>query len=402
MKGSSVFKICLLALAVIFVIHLSISSVYKPIKSETAVYYTVTDGFKITGLIIRDEIIVTSDTSGVLHFALSDGDRVAKNGVIANIYESEAASITVTELEDIESKISDLEDILSYNDIEAANLDIINEKVDSCLQDFRNATSAGDYTQASEYTNKLLSAINRKSAALGTTESFESQLVELKKKRDELSANQPKAKGKVTAHSGSGYFVSKTDGYETVLTTDNLAELTPEFLADAKQEQAQSNAIGKIVSDYEWYIAADVSVSDSLKYKEGEELKIATSVKSSPTLSAAVKKINISEDSDRAVIIFACSDMNEELASMRSGPMTVIKAEYSGLKIPRQALRVVDSVRGVYVVNGMQLSFVPVNIIYTADEFYICEKQTDSDGVLKLYDSVVVKGKNLYDGKIIS
>ena len=87
---------------------------------------------------------------------------------------------------------------------------------------------------------------------------------------------------------------------------------------------------------------------------------------------------------------------------MRSGPMTVIKAEYSGLKVSRKALRVVDSVRGVYVVNGMQISFVPVNIVYSTDEYIICEKQTDNDNVLKLYDSVVVKGKNLYDGKIIS
>ena len=86
---------------------------------------------------------------------------------------------------------------------------------------------------------------------------------------------------------------------------------------------------------------------------------------------------------------------------MRSGPMTVIKSEYSGLMVSRKALRVVDSVRGVYVVNGMQINFVPVNIIYSAEDFYICEKQTDNDGVLKLYDSVVVKGKNLYDGKII-
>ena len=86
---------------------------------------------------------------------------------------------------------------------------------------------------------------------------------------------------------------------------------------------------------------------------------------------------------------------------MRSGPMTVVSKEYSGLKIPRKALRVVDSQRGVYVVNGMQINFVPVNILYSTDSFIICEKQNDNDNVLKLYDSVVVKGKNLYDGKII-
>ena len=281
-------------------------------------------------------------------------------------------------------------------------MDVINSKVNYATQNFINATSAGDYSQAAAFSDELLSAINRKQAALGTTETFEQQLETLKAEMEKLSQNLPKEKGRITAESASGYFVSKTDGYETVFKTDDLNAFTPEFLDSAEPVDTDSSVIGKIVSDYEWYIAAKVSVSDSLKYKEGEALKITTSVKSSPELSVTVKKINISEDSDRAVIIFACSEMNQELASMRSGPMTVIKAEYSGLKVSRKALRVVDSVKGVYVVNGMQINFVPVNIIYTADDYYICEKQTDSDGVLRLYDSVVVKGKNLYDGKIIS
>lgn len=400
MKGTSVFKILLIALALIFIIHQSVSSVYKPIKTESAVYYTAADGFKITGLIIRDETEVTSDTSGAMHFLLEDGSRVAKNGTIANIYENESASITVTEIASLKEKIADIKDILSYNDIEAANLDIINSKVNSALNDFITSTATGDYSEAISASGGLLSAINRKQAALGTTDSFKAQLDSLEAKLKELNANLPKAKGRVTS-SMSGYFVSKTDGYETVLTTKNPENLTPEFLAEITPKETKANAIGKIVSDYEWYIAAEVAVSDSLKYKEGEALKITTSVKSSPELSVTVKKINISEKADRAVIVFACNQMNQELASMRTGPMTVIKKEYSGLMVSRKALRVVDSVRGVYVVNGMQINFVPVNIVYSAEDYYICEKQSDSNNVLKLYDSVVVKGKNLYDGKII-
>ncbi len=401
MKGSSVFKFLLLVLVIVFVAHQSISAVYKPIKSESAVYYTATDGFNITGLIIRDEAPVKSKTSGVMHFTLEDGNRVAKGGTIANIYETESASITVTEIAEIKNKISDIEDILSYNDIEAANLDIINSKVTDAVNKLIKSSSTGDYDQLSARSSELLSAINRKQVALGTSDSFEKQLKNLKAELKELSSDLPKAKGKIKAGS-SGYFVSKTDGYEKILKTDDLEKITPEFLETVTPQETESDVIGKIVSDYEWYIAADVEVSDSLKYKEGEELKIATSVKSSPVLSVTVKKINISDDSDKAVIIFACSEMNNELATMRSGPMTVIKTEYSGLKISRKALRVVDSVRGVYVVNGMQINFVPVNILYSTESYIICEKQTDNENVLKLYDSVVVKGKNLYDGKIIS
>ena len=160
--------------------------------------------------------------------------------------------------------------------------------------------------------------------------------------------------------------------------------------------------VGKLVSDYEWYIAAAVPINDSLNYKEGDELTIYTSVKSFSKLPVTVKKINISSDSTSAVVLFACNDMNSELASMRSGPMTVVKREYSGLKIPKSALRVVDSKRGVYVLTGMQVKFVEVNVIYSADNYMLCEKQTEDDKSLRLYDDVIVKGKNLYDGKIVS
>ena len=96
------------------------------------------------------------------------------------------------------------------------------------------------------------------------------------------------------------------------------------------------------------------------------------------------------------------SEMNKELAAMRSGPMTVVSKEYSGLKIPRKALRVVDSKRGVYVVNGMQINFVPVNILYNNDDWVIIsEKITDGVSTIKLYDELIISGRNLYDNKVV-
>ena len=86
---------------------------------------------------------------------------------------------------------------------------------------------------------------------------------------------------------------------------------------------------------------------------------------------------------------------------MRNGKMTVIKNTYSGLKLPKKALRVQDGKTGVFVRSGATLKFVTVNVIYSTDEYIICEQQTSNDDVLRLYDDVVVKGKRLYDGKIV-
>ena len=68
MKKYSLIKIVLVAFALIFIIHQTISSFYKPITTESAVYYTTVDGFNITGVILRNEILVESKDSGILHF----------------------------------------------------------------------------------------------------------------------------------------------------------------------------------------------------------------------------------------------------------------------------------------------------------------------------------------------
>lgn len=401
MKGTTVLKGLVILLIAVFAVHQAVSSFYKPVKTETAVYSDVSDGLNITGIIIRNETLVTSTGSGVMHFLVGDGNRVAKDGVIANIYDSESASITLERIDSVNSKIKDIEEMLSYNDLEAADLDMINSKVKQNLNNLIISGANGNYAGFSERSDELLSAYNRRQAAMGQTADFSAQLSALKAEKDQLSSSLPAAKGTLKADR-SGYFVSKADGYENALNCNDLDSITPEYLNGIKAQSVDGNVVGKIVSDYEWYIAAQVTINESLNYKEGDSLTIYTSVKSYPKLPVTVSKINISESESSAVVLFACSDMNSELASMRTGPMTVVKKEYSGLKVLRSALRVVDSKRGVYVLTGMQVKFVEVNVLFTDGDYMICEKQTSDDTVLRLYDEVIVKGKNLYDGKIIS
>lgn len=392
------FVILLIA---VFAVHQAVSSLYNPVKTETAVFSDMSDGLNITGIIIRNETLVSAGDSGVLHFIIGDGNRVAKDGVIANIYDSESASIILERIDSVNGKIADIEEMLSYNNLEAADLDMINAKVHQNLNNLIICGGNGNYDAFSDKSDELLSAYNRRQAAMGETADFSAQLTALKAEKDQLAASLPAAKGTLRAEK-SGYFVSKADGYETVLTCENPESITPEYLNGIKAETVTENTVGKIVSDYEWYIAAEVSVNESLNFKEGDALTIYTSVKSYPKLPVTVKKINISESSGGAVVLFACNDMNSELASMRTGPMTVVKKEYSGLKVPTSARRVVDSKLGVYVLTGMQVKFVEVKVLFTDGDYMICEKQTSDGNVLRLYDEVIVKGKNLYDGKIIS
>lgn len=400
LKKNTIVKLLLVAVVLIFFFHQFYSSVYKPITTETAVYHEMVDGLNITGTIIRNEYLVTCDTNGVYHYLINDGSRVAKGGVIANIYDSESASITMSSIDDITQKIDDMNEIVAYNNQQASNINLISSRVYSALDNLVTGYSNGNYYSSASNGDKLLSAINKRQYLTGENTDFSARLAELNAQLGQLKSTLPVAKGKIYAGE-SGYFSASTDGYETLLTTDDLSTVTVEFMKKLTPESVPANVVGKIVSDYEWYIAAKVSINDSMKYKIGDNLTIKTSLKTNPLLDVTVSNINLSEKSDSAVVIFSCNQMSRELASMRTGAMTVVNKKYSGLKVSKSALRVVKSKTGVFVLSGITLNFVPVNVLYSNDDFMICEQQQSTETVLRLYDNVVIKGKNLYDGKVV-
>lgn len=400
MKENAVLKVFICITAAVFLIHQLYSSLYKPITTQAAEYYEAVEGTEIDAVIIRSESYVTYGGGGVLHFVTSDGERVAKGGTVAQIYDNAQVSITVSHIEQLTKQISDIEDMLAYNDVQAADLELINNRVSESLGGLVYSGANGNYSSVQSSADTLLSAINRQQLVTGEQTDFTAQLEALKSELASLQASLPNATGYVSA-ALSGYFVSAVDGLENVLKVSDLTTVTPEFLESAKAQKIPENVLGKLVSDYEWYIVSCISINDSLKYKEGDVLHINTGLKTNSTLTVTVKQVNISENADKAAVIFSCSDMNSELASMRSGKMTVISKTHSGLRLPKKALRIVDGKAGVYVVSGINLTFIPVNVIYSTDEYIICEQQQSNDDVLRLYDEVVVKGRKLYDGKIV-
>lgn len=400
MRDSKVLRIIIGIIAVVFIVHQVYSSTYKPITTVSAEYYTAVEGFPINVVVIREEKIITSDTQGTLHFKISNGERVARNGTIANIYSNAEASATVSRIEQLKSRIADIEEMQSYNDVEAADIKLANNKVNAALNQLLRGIGANDYSNVTDDATQLIMNISRRQMITGEQTDFSKHLDELKNELEQLNASLPEPLGSITTEQ-SGYFVSITDGYENVLSCENIDEITPEFINSLKTKETPKNAIGKIVSDYTWYIAANVSVSDSLKYKVGDKLVLQTALKSSPEINVEVEKITTSKEADLAVIVFSCQEMNNELASIRKGSMTVVDKVHSGLKVPTKALRFQYDKTGVFVRSGMTLKFVGVKVIYRTDEYIICEQQASDDSVLRLYDDVVVKGKRLYDGKIV-
>ena len=386
-------------LLIVYLLYQTVFTSLSSIKTETAIAYTAEETISAEGYIIRDETIITSDDAkgGVLNYEIADGNRVAKGGKVAGVYKSERDVEIKAQIAELDNQISNLSVVCNMDMSNVTDLSRIDNQIKTGLIDLLDSVDGGDYSSLSAAADEYLTLLNKRLVAIGAETNFSARLATLQSRKAELEAQLGTAID-ITSES-AGYFVSSIDGYENVLGTDSVKTLTKEQLESIKPEETKAeNVIGKTVDSVDWYIATVLSFEDSLKFTEGQALRIRVPLQTATELPVTVEKINRDAASSETVIVFKCGYMNGELSLIRTQPLTIIVSSSEGLYVPNDARRIVDDQMGVFVKTGNAIKFKPIEVIYNGTGFVICKK----DGELRLYDEVIVKGNDLYDGKIVN
>ena len=386
-------------LLIVYLLYQTVFTSLSSIKTETAIAYTAEETISAEGYIIRDETIITSDDAkgGVLNYEIADGNRVAKGGKVAGVYKSERDVEIKAQIAELDNQISNLSVVCNMDMSNVTDLSRIDNQIKTGLIDLLDSVDGGDYSSLSAAADEYLTLLNKRLVAIGAETDFSARLATLQSRKAELEAQLGTAID-ITSES-AGYFVSSIDGYENVLGTDSVKTLTKEQLESIKPEETKAeNVIGKTVDSVDWYIATVLSFEDSLKFTEGQALRIRVPLQTATELPVTVEKINRDAASSETVIVFKCGYMNGELSLIRTQPLTIIVSSSEGLYVPNDARRIVDDQIGVFVKTGNAIKFKPIEVIYNGTGFVICKK----DGELRLYDEVIVKGNDLYDGKIVN
>ena len=208
----------------------------------------------------------------------------------------------------------------------------------------------------------------------------------------------------------SGYYVSREDGYENIITADDIDSLTADKLKEAfesKKKEPAEGSIGKVIDGYNWYIATIIDSNRVTSFKKGQSVRLILDESTNNFVTTYVYSISGVNEKE-SMIIFKCNLMNESLAELRKVDGKIVTNDYTGLKVPRDAVRLDENGNsGVYVRRGNIVNFRSLNIIYSEDEFVIASKPSSDSEIqldythLKLYDEVIVSGKELKDGMVI-
>ncbi len=428
-KIQSIAAALLTFLLLVYVGYQIYLSNHKGIRTETAMYGSVSDTVQAQGFAIRSESVITDSFSGVLSYRVADGARVSRGGVIADIFASENDAAVRNRVDRLEREIASLQALSAPTGFFISNPSMISTQIYNAMGEIFSEVRNNNFSEISDLKENLQTVLNRKQLIIGeeNTEDFQQRIAELQSERDALAASVGYSINTIVSPA-AGYFISSTDGFENVVDVSKIAEITPERVRDLlgrERGTGLGSSVGKICSDFSWYLVCVFSDNDMLRFEDITEVNLDIPFASTETIPATIIAKNRDSQTGDTAVVFECSYMDSDIASVRNEPVQINVQTYSGVLVNEKALRFCDvpyteydeegnptekvqkNVKGVYVQNGRQLEFVQIFTEKTVNGYAICKTELSAaeraalvtDSTIQLYDNVVIEGTDLYDGK---
>ncbi|MEE1172729.1 MAG: HlyD family efflux transporter periplasmic adaptor subunit [Ruminococcus sp.] len=413
----------LTVLALVYVAYLLISANFDMYPTENAVQTTITEKIYTDGFVIRDEKIIKNNSSGVLSYSCADGDEVMAGGEIAKVYSNESDAVSQTISDMLQKQLEALENVQNTNRTGAIGLDVIDNNINNNLISMIEGVNNSDTNAVTDYSDALLSSINQRLLYTGKDSNFNARISELEQTIQELRKTSESI-GTITTEN-AGYFTNYCDGYESSYNYADIKKMRLDDLRNIQKGDVPPSTAGKIVSNFNWYVACEVSPDAASNLKIWDDnVSIVFPEASTEAIPAYIYRIDQPDKDGNALAIFKCDYMNDDLIEVRQGPIEIGLGTYSGLRISKRAIhddfvtkvtydendnahKEEKKVQGVYVLYGSEVQFKQISILYSDRDTVLCDPSPER-GVLfngetvSLYDKVIIKGDDLYDGKVIS
>ena len=379
-----------------------------PMKTETITHITAYETLETKGVVFRDETILSSAPNGHLFYTVQNGGRIARGGKIAEVYTSQNDALVQQELDALDAEIKQLASINAQGTTNRANLTAIEQQTDDVWLSITEKAQRSSLADIDSLHSRLLTLFNKYQLTVGHVENYDDRLAELRAKRKSLAESYQAATGSVTSPV-AGYFIGGLDGYESYCVTKGVTELTVDKVENTLNLQPQGNTgIGKIVEDYEWYLACVVPLNYAADLKMGAYLDVRMPFVRNAAIPMQIVAVN-KDVSGKAAIVFKCMHMDQALSTARVEDIEIRLKQYDGLRVPDEAIRFNENQEpGVFAQVGNVLMFRRIEVLYhdENDAITVCRvidktEEKDKKDYADLYDKIAVEGENLYDGMLV-
>lgn len=392
--------ISVVVLIVLFVVIQFYKVTHIELKTQTATVSTVYDKVSSEALFIRDESVVEKAATGVTVPCFEDGDKINVKGNVAMQFSSSKAAANYSKYTDLTNQIKYYQTLEAQTVGQSANLETINEDIEQKVINYADGlckNKIGDTAQ------ELDSVLVRRQLIIGEDVDLLSIIENLRDKRNSYSSfSKP---DKYIKTDESGVFSNYTDGYENIIDFDKAEETSvKEFksaLSAVDKSKDVADNVGKLVTSYTWYVQTLVSTDTVKNLENGDYVNIVLKDDSSKEFKAEiVSGADVSLGQKETLLVLKLNEMDADIAKLRKAEIEIRRNKYEGIKIPSEALHVVDGKKGVYVLIASQIKFREVNIIYSDDDYVLAEYDESNTNSIHLYDKIITQGKDLKDGKV--
>ncbi len=395
----------------LYVIYHFVLYRYMNIQTQTVQTGELKDYIETVGVVVRDEMVLNSDSFNKdnLKYLFSDGEKVSKNCVLAEIYKSSADAKAHYQIDSINKEIEVLEKLNASKYNISRGINFINSQVNEEIKNL--LISLGDIKlwESDNYKQKILYLLNEKQIILGKDINLDDKIKALKEEKNGLLSSSSKSISVINSPA-SGEFMSFTDGYENkfdykkIMRSDfedlNFDDIYCNFETNSKS--------GKIIKSETWYIVCRVGSDEYSKVSVGSDVKLKVlSLDFASDIPCRIESITQRPESGDFVMVLSCDYMNKNLASIRKEKFKIDLNEYSGIKINKSAIHKYSEnsstfETGVYVKCGNYLKFKKVKPVFWGLSDVICSyspEEAADVNYIHLGDKVVTHGTELYSGK---
>lgn len=368
------------------------------IVTVDAIEVTVEEKISADGAFLRRQTPVAgSEGSGWAEYLIDDGGKVAKGENLAVYFSTQEAAQQYRDCQTLRDRLSALQ--YAYENITAgADSTRMDELIWRQIVTVNGLLAQGEAARADSGCAQLEQLVVSRGASQEDKTQFETQIAAL---QTELKTRESSLSGSTRTISApeSGYFLSACDGYSDLLSADRREEVTADELLTT-QETAPSDAVGCIVDAFEWYYAAvmDKDQADRIRSRDTVDVYF-------PEISAAALPMQLCDIrtgvDGRCIVLLRSGVINSAYLGARRQSADLVAGSYSGIKVPKEALRQLDGVWGVYVLDGSVARFKPITWTYQTDSYYLAACAKSAEEGLYRYDKIITRARGLADNKVM-
>ena len=395
-----IISVLFMAFVLLFMGYNGFRYFYKPIETEITYEYTIADKEKTKALMVREEeILPFPRPDDVFDYTVDDGDVVVAKTVVAKTYQNEDALFNKSKTAELDKKIQALQNA-SKSSSSLKEIENLTAQINKSVGNAVVSSVRRDLEKIGE-TYEALNFFLAKKYVMNGGKDLSSHIAELETERGNYAGGFT-AKENIAAGK-SGYFSSFTDGFEEEISPLSLKDKSFEELENlfsVCQETKSTNNLGKVVKDHNWMALCITDVKKQDNLVVGEKVTLDFKEKNCRDLPATVVDIVKNKDKSKMAVVLKCNRINEDILAKRISDVTISSKSFRGYKVNKNALRFIDNKEGVYVIEGGVAVFKEIDVIYSSDNYVICAPDM-GEGYLGIFDEVIVKGTDIYNGKLI-